>query len=67
MFLDNVGGKKGPNISKYKKIKSGLKKEFYLAGGIRDNNDIFLLKKKGISGVLLSNALHEKKIIYKKL
>ena len=67
MFLDNVGSKKGPNISKYKKIKSGLKKEFYLAGGIRDNNDIFLLKKKGISGVLLSNALHEKKIIYKKL
>ena len=67
MALDNIGSRKGPNINKYNKIKSGLKKEFYLAGGIRNNKDIFLLKEKGVNGVILSNALHEKKIIYKNL
>ena len=45
MALDNIGSRKGPNINKYNKIKSGLKKEFYLAGGIRNNKDIFLLKE----------------------
>ena len=67
MALDNIGSRKGPNINKYNKIKYGLKKEFYLAGGIRNNKDIFLLKEKGVHGVILSNALHEKKIIYKNL
>lgn len=67
MFLDNVGSNKGPNLDKLKKIKFDSKKEIYLAGGIRNNKDICLLKKMGIKGVLLSSAIHEKKIIYKEL
>ena len=67
MSLDNIGSEKGPNIKKYKKIKCGLNNEFYLAGGVRNNKDIILLKKKGISGVILSNALHNQKIIYQEL
>ena len=59
--------KKKDSSNEYNKIKNGLKKRFYLAGGIRNNKDIFLLKEKGVNGVILSNALHEKKIIYKNL
>ena len=67
MSLDNIGSNKGPNLNNYDQINCGLKNELYLAGGVRNNKDIFLLKKKGIKGVILSSAIHKRKIVYNKL
>ena len=67
MMLDSIGSKKRPEIIKFNKKNFFLKKDFYIAGGISDNQDIKFLEKRGFKGVILSTALHEKKIIYKNL
>tara|TARA_Y100000590_G_C15680320_1_gene999555 strand:+ start:1210 stop:1890 length:681 start_codon:yes stop_codon:yes gene_type:complete len=67
MILNSIGSKKRPKLTKLKKLGFNLKKDFYLAGGVSSNSDINFLKKKGFKGVILSTAIHEKKIHYKNL
>ena len=67
MLIDFVGSKKRPELKKLKKFGLKLKNNCYLAGGVASNQDINFFKKKGYEGVILSTAIHEKKIIYEKL
>ena len=67
MLIDFVGAKKRPELKKLKRFGLNLKKNCYLAGGVASNRDINFFKKKGYEGVILSTAIHEKKIIYEKL
>ena len=65
MILNSIGTKKRPKLIKLYNLDP--KKDYYLAGGISNNEDIEFLKKKGFKGAILSTAIHEKKIIYKNL
>ena len=65
MILDSVGSKKRPKLIKLFNLDQ--KKDYYLAGGVSNNEDINFLQKKGFKGAILSTAIHEKKIVYKNL
>ena len=65
MILDSVGSKKRPKLIKLYNLDQ--KRDYYLAGGISNNKDIKFFEKKGFKGVILSTAIHEKKIVYKNL
>jgi len=65
MVLDSIGSKKRPKLIKLYNLDK--KKDYYLAGGISNNKDIKFLKEKGFKGAIVSTAIHEKNIIYKKL
>ena len=59
MSLSRVGSGDGPDIELLNKITSIAKdKKFYLAGGIRNKDDLNVLKETGIAGVLIATALH---------
>jgi phosphoribosylformimino-5-aminoimidazole carboxamide ribotide isomerase len=68
MSLANVGASQGANIPLLGEILN-RKKDFdiYAAGGIRDVNDLILLKQIGLDGVLIATALHQKQITTKAL
>ena len=66
MLLDNIGKKKKPNLGNLKKINFN-KNFFYIAGGVSSNDDLLFFKKNGFKGIILSTAIHEKKISYKNL
>ena len=61
MFLDKVGSGKGPDILDIETMVKDLKHHFFLAGGIRNNKDILLLKNIGCKGAIVSTAIHKKK------
>ena len=65
MILDSVGSRKRPKLIKLFNLDQ--KKDYYLAGGVSNNEDINFLQKKGFKGAILSTAIHEKKIVYKNL
>ena len=65
MSIDAIGSKNMPKLIKLKRLGLNLKKDFYLAGGVSNNEDIKHLKNNGIKGAILSTAIHEKNIIYK--
>ena len=65
MILDSVGSRKRSKLIKLFNVDQ--KKDYYLAGGISNNKDIKFLKEKGFKGAIVSTAIHEKNIIYKKL
>ena len=67
MFLDKVGLNKGPNFIQIEKIIKNTGFKYYLGGGIRNNKDIFVLKSMNINGVLLSTAIHKRKIRFENL
>ena len=68
MNLDRVGSEEGPDMELFKKITSMAKdKNFYIAGGIRNIDDIQSLKETGITGILLATALHNEEITGKEL
>jgi len=53
----------GPNISLYKEIcKQFPDYEIIASGGVSSNDDIALLEKTGVSGVIVGKALYEGKI-----
>jgi phosphoribosylformimino-5-aminoimidazole carboxamide ribotide isomerase len=68
MSLANVGANQGANIpllSEFMNHKKDL--NVYAAGGIRDVDDLILLKQIGVDGVLIATALHQKQITTKAL
>lgn len=67
IFLNKVGSNSGPNYRVIKRIKKKFRNDFYIGGGIRNNNDMKKLKKIGFSGGISFTALHKKQIIYKNL
>ena len=67
MNLDHVGGKQGPDINKLTEYaRLYPEKQIYAAGGVRNNDDLVTLKNIGVSGVLLSSALHQGQIDFNK-
>lgn len=59
MNLARVGTVEGPDMELLQFIKSvSGKNNTYMAGGIRNIDDIHLLYEHGVSGVLLATALH---------
>lgn len=56
--LKKVGSKEGPDLSLLNKIRNRTKCRVLVGGGIRNTDEVVMLKKGGIEGVLLSTALH---------
>jgi len=68
MMLHKVGSNNGIDAKHLKNIISINKNsEIYLAGGIKNSNDIISLNSKNIKGCLIATALHQQKITKKEL
>jgi|TARA_Y100001949_G_scaffold120735_1_gene102695 phosphoribosylformimino-5-aminoimidazole carboxamide ribotide isomerase len=68
MMLHRVGSNNGIDTKHLKNIISLNKNsEIYLAGGIKNSNDIKSLNSKNIKGCLIATALHQQKITKKEL
>ena len=63
MSLSNVGANNGMNIDLLQKTMARAKSfNIIAAGGIRNADDLVMLKEMGISAVLLATSLHQKQI-----
>lgn len=63
MSLDQVGMQSGPNYALIDTLSAKNKtSDYFAAGGVRDEQDLATLAKKGIKGVLVASALHNGKI-----
>jgi len=63
MSLSNVGANNGMNIDLLQKTMARAKGfNIIAAGGIRNVDDLIMLKEMGISAALLATALHQKQI-----
>lgn len=63
MSLAQVGANQGPNLALLAKFKTYSEKfNLYSAGGVRNIDDLNLLKAAGIHGALIASALHSKQI-----
>jgi len=63
MSLSNVGANNGMNIDLLQKTMARAKGfNIIAAGGIRNVDDLVILKEMGISAALLATALHQKQI-----
>lgn len=59
MTLDRVGRNAGPDIERLKHFCQNYPdKNFIAAGGVRNERDLFSLRKIGIKHVLIASALH---------
>lgn len=59
MDLARVGSSEGPDMELLHNIKSvSSGKNIYVAGGIRDMNDLQKLDENGVAGALVATALH---------
>ena len=68
MMLHRVGSNNGIDTKHLKNIISLNKNsEIYLAGGVKNSNDIKSLNSKNIKGCLIATALHQQKITKKEL
>lgn len=56
--LDRVGTLRGPNLRLLEDVCRIPFDEVFAAGGIRNKDDLWSLKKMNISGVLVASALH---------
>lgn len=63
MSLQRVGSEHGPDVGLLSYIESiAAGKNLFMAGGIRNEQDLEELYLRGVSGVLLASALHNNKI-----
>jgi phosphoribosylformimino-5-aminoimidazole carboxamide ribotide isomerase len=59
MSLDHVGGNQGPAVDWLKHLQAYRDDiQWYMAGGIRDQQDLLMLDKNKVSGALIASALH---------
>lgn len=56
--LAKVGTGQGVNVAIVKEILEKVQVEVLTGGGVRDIQDLYLLRRLGVSGVLLGTALH---------
>ncbi|MCP8310874.1 MAG: HisA/HisF-related TIM barrel protein [Candidatus Methylarchaceae archaeon HK02M1] len=63
--LSKIGSGSGVDIELARRVVNSVKIPITIGGGIRDIDDILLLQKFSISGVLVSTALHTLKITKK--
>lgn len=63
MNLDRIGSQLGPDVERLQEIRSMAPgKHYYLAGGIRHQQDLESLQTLGVHGALISSALHQQTI-----
>jgi len=63
MSLAHVGSDNGPDYELISSlIKTAGERKIYVAGGVRHETDLELLKNMGIDGVLIATALHTQRI-----
>ncbi len=62
MSLDSVGANKGPNVDLLSSLRKRGERQWLMAGGVRDNKDIDMLREQGVAGVLVASALHSGKL-----
>jgi phosphoribosylformimino-5-aminoimidazole carboxamide ribotide isomerase len=59
MSLSKVGSQSGPDLEKLKYFKrTSPQTKIYAAGGIRDADDLEMLKRESIDGALIASAIH---------
>ncbi|HEX5538187.1 MAG TPA: HisA/HisF-related TIM barrel protein, partial [Methylophilaceae bacterium] len=58
MTLAKVGSNAGPDQHKLAQIMGTSNRQIYAAGGVRDIDDLRMLKHMGIHGALVASALH---------
>jgi phosphoribosylformimino-5-aminoimidazole carboxamide ribotide isomerase len=64
MTLARVGSGAGPDLERLAAIRLIADgREIYAAGGVRDAADLSALKAAGVSGALISTALHERRVV----
>ncbi len=57
--LSRVGSKRGVDVALVRKIVEVFEGRVFVGGGVRDINDLKLLKSIGASGALVATALHD--------
>lgn len=63
MTLARVGSGAGPDLARLDEVRHHAKgREIFAAGGVRGGEDLLELARRGISGVLVASALHERRI-----
>lgn len=62
MTLNQVGSALGPDLAMLKAIQQDGPAKLYAAGGIRDIDDLIVLKENAIHGALIATAIHQKTI-----
>ena len=63
MSLSCVGSDHGPNFALLRQIRNRApRNNLYAAGGVRHATDLQRLTDMGIDGVLLSSALHQRRV-----
>jgi phosphoribosylformimino-5-aminoimidazole carboxamide ribotide isomerase len=60
--LVRVGSGEGVDMQLLDALLGGLNMRVFVGGGVRDINDLLLLKDRGVYGVLVATALHSGKI-----
>jgi phosphoribosylformimino-5-aminoimidazole carboxamide ribotide isomerase len=59
MSLDHVGANQGPAVDWLKHLQASRDDiQWYMAGGIRDQQDLLMLDKNKVAGALIASALH---------
>jgi phosphoribosylformimino-5-aminoimidazole carboxamide ribotide isomerase len=59
MTLARVGSGAGPDIARLREIRAlAANAALYAAGGLRNPNDLAVLKREGIAGALVASSLH---------
>jgi phosphoribosylformimino-5-aminoimidazole carboxamide ribotide isomerase len=63
MTLARVGSGAGPDFARLDEVKRhGRGRDIFAAGGVRGGEDLLELARRGIGGVLVASALHERRI-----
>lgn len=63
MTLARIGGDRGPDLDRLKRVMEAAPgKQIFAAGGVRDVDDLVDLAALGVGGVLLASALHDGRI-----
>jgi phosphoribosylformimino-5-aminoimidazole carboxamide ribotide isomerase len=63
MTLDRVGSQSGPDFDRLTAVLTAAEAStIYAAGGIRDLNDLVVLKTTGVAGALIASSLHNGQI-----
>lgn len=63
MSLDHVGQQQGPAITLLQQLTQQYgEKKWFMAGGVRDKDDLADVGRKGAKGVLIATALHRGQI-----
>lgn len=60
--LSRVGRESGVNVDLIRRVLESVSIPIIIGGGIRNIDDVLLLREMGVSGVLVSTALHNSKI-----